>query len=161
MIAEVANRVAGMNGGMTSKVATRKVTTSKRKTLKRTSKRADYLHAKCYAAVGMGALASAALNIHTIAEHSSAGWAVGLGLGIPTFVLLLGQIAGGAYQRGHMRLAGMVGSIATALLLLSVVDCYQALAAITGMPAVACALLAVVVDCGMVASEVVAVTTKR
>lgn len=59
----------------------------------------------------------------------------------------------------NQKLALAVGSIAGFVLLLSVWECTTALSALTGMPLALAGLLAVGIDCGMVASEIVASAT--
>lgn len=55
------------------------------------------------------------------------------------------------------RVALAVGSVGTAVLLLSVWHCTEALTLLTGAPVVLAALLAVGIDCGLVACEVATV----
>lgn len=59
----------------------------------------------------------------------------------------------------NQKLALCVGGIAGFVLLLSVWECTTALASLTGMPLVLAGLLAIGIDCGMVASEIVASAT--
>jgi len=59
----------------------------------------------------------------------------------------------------NQKLALCVGGIAGFVLLLSVWECTTALACLTGMPLVLAGLLAIGIDCGMVASEIVASAT--
>jgi len=62
-------------------------------------------------------------------------------------------------MRAAKRLAAICGSVATAMLALSVVHCTQAIASLTGSHWLLAALLAIGIDAGMVASEVAEVAS--
>ena len=76
---------------------------------------------------------------------------------IPVLVWLLGCVTAWAYRAGWRRLAMLVGAVASCGLALSVVHVSEAVAAWTGATLMLATMLAVVIDCGLVASEAVAI----
>jgi hypothetical protein len=79
-----------------------------------------------------------------------------LGGVIPVLALILGKVALLAWKRGRQWLAGVVGGIGCAVPGRSVIHCTNAIAVLTGSEHVRARLLAVGIDCGLVASEVTA-----
>ena len=93
---------------------------------------------------------------HAPAETCSLVLAGVLGAVIPVLVLILGRVASLVWKRGRQWLAGLVGGIGCAVLGLSVIHCTDAIAILTGSSPVLALLLAIGIDCGLVACEVTA-----
>jgi hypothetical protein len=109
-----------------------------------------------FLAVGL----SCALNAHANTQHAPAGtlWlAAVLGVVVPVLVLILGRVAGLLHKRRLARLAYVVGAVGCGVLALSVVHCTQSISLLTGSDYVLAGLLALGIDCGLVACEVAAI----
>ncbi len=110
--------------------------------------------------VVLSAAMSMVLNAMANANHAQSGqvWlAVLLGSLIPILVLLLGRVAGLLHRRKKPRLAYSVGGIGVVLLMLSVFHCTESVSMLTGSNWLLAAALAIGIDCGLVACEVVSV----
>ncbi len=83
--------------------------------------------------------------------------AAGIGAIIPVLVWMLGTVTAWTYRAGWRRLALVIAAIAACGLALSVCHVAEAVAAWTGATLLLSTLLAVVIDCGLVASEAAAV----
>lgn len=119
---------------------------------------ADPLTRWARAGVALSLGLSGLLNGYANAEHAVAGmgWAGwGLGLCVPALVLILSRVSGGAYLRGRRILGAVGGTVALALLALSVRHCAHTFAALTGADMVSAVLWAVGVDAGLVVCELV------
>jgi hypothetical protein len=119
------------------------------------------LWSKRYTAIAVGL--SSALNAYSGVSHSNVGGFAGMmasgaiGAVIPLLVWMLGSVTAWTYRAGWTRLAYVTGAIACCVLALSVVHVAGALATLTGSGIVMAGLLAVGIDCGLVASEATAV----
>ncbi len=103
------------------------------------------------------ALTSCYLNALAFGQAAPEGqkWAAWtLGVLIPAGVLALGRWASLLYIRDRRTLAVMVGSVAAALLVLSLWHCTESVALLTGSPLPLAACMAIAVDAGMAACEV-------
>ena len=114
-------------------------------------------HTKHYAMGGVGLMAvlSAGLNGYANAQQATvvwAGWT--MGIVIPIIVLVLAKVAGGQYNRGHLKRAACTASAGLGLLLLSVFHCSQSIALLTGGSLWLAAPMAIAIDAGLVACEV-------
>lgn len=110
--------------------------------------------------VGITVLMSMGLNSLANSQHAPASmqWAsCSIGAVIPVLVLLLGRIAGLTHKAGQLRLSYMVGGIGVAVLLLSVHHCQMSIQLLTGSNWMLSTMLAVGIDCGLVACEIVSV----
>jgi hypothetical protein len=119
----------------------------------------DYMGRWATAYVLLAAVMSMGLNalangLHSPPDLKWAAW--GMGALIPVLVLLLGKVAGLAWRRGQRPMAKVIGTIGTAVLLLSVFHGYQSICLLTGSHWLLSAALAVGIDLGMVGCEVVA-----
>jgi hypothetical protein len=109
-----------------------------------------------FLAVGL----SCALNAHANVQHAPIGtlWlAAVLGVVVPILVLILGRVAGLLHKRQLGRLAYVVGAVGCGVLALSVVHCTQSISLLTGSDYALAGLLALGIDCGLVACEVAAI----
>jgi hypothetical protein len=76
---------------------------------------------------------------------------------VPVLVLILGRVAGLLHKRQLARLAYVVGAVGGVVLALSVVHCTDSISRLTGSGVLLSGLLAVGIDCGLVACEVAAI----
>jgi drug/metabolite transporter (DMT)-like permease len=113
-----------------------------------------WAHAYVALAAGLSMVLNAMANCHHSESKLMAGT---MGALIPVLVLLLGRVAGLLYRRKRKQLAYVVGGIGVVLLLLSVFHCTESIGELTGSNWLLSAALAVGIDCGLVACEVVAV----
>ena len=103
---------------------------------------------------------SMVLNAMANGHHAKDGqiWmAYAMGGLIPVLVLLLGRVGGLLHRRKKPRLSYCVGGIGVVLLLLSVFHCTESISVLTGSNWLLAAALAIGIDCGLVACEVVSV----
>lgn len=110
--------------------------------------------------VGITVVMSMGLNALANSQHApeTMQWAsCSIGAVIPILVLLLGRIAGLTYKARQHRLSHVVGGIGVAVLLLSVHHCQMSIQLLTGSNWMLSTMLAVGIDCGLVACEIVAV----
>jgi peptidoglycan/LPS O-acetylase OafA/YrhL len=120
----------------------------------------DHLNRWATAYVGLAAVMSMVLNSMANGHHAQEGhiWmAYAMGALIPILVLLLGRVAGLLYRRNKIQLAYSVGGIGVVLLMLSVFHCTESIGLLTGSNWFLAAALAIGIDCGLVACEVVSV----
>jgi drug/metabolite transporter (DMT)-like permease len=138
---------------------TRKTTLQKRATRPKRHE-IDNLNRWATAYVALSAVMSMVLNAMANGHHAREGqvWmAYAMGALIPVLVLLLGRVAGLLHRRKKPRMSKCVGGIGVVLLLLSVFHCTESIGALTGSNWVLAAALAIGIDCGLVACEVVSV----
>lgn len=136
------------------------VAESPKKERKPTRKEIDNLAIWSNAYVALAAVMSMVLNAMANASHAKSGhiiMAYVMGGLIPVLVLLLGRIAGLLYRRKKHKLAYAVGTIGVILLLLSVFHCTESISVLTGSNSFLAASLAIGIDCGLVACEIVSV----
>ena len=119
----------------------------------------DHLNRWATSYVALSAVMSMVLNAMANCHHAQdhVVMAGAMGALIPILVLLLGRVAGLLYRRRKPRLAYCVGGIGVVLLMLSVFHCTESIAVLTGSKWLLAAALAVGIDCGLVACEVVSV----
>ncbi len=113
-----------------------------------------------WAKVGIGGtlVLSAGLNGLAFAESASIpalGWV--LGITIPALVLVLSRVAAGAWNARRKLPAGMAATACVGILALSIQHLAQSIAAITGEHWFLAGLMAVAIDVGLVACELVTV----
>jgi hypothetical protein len=114
----------------------------------------DPLQMWANAGIGLTLALSGVLNGYANAEASPVAWAGWLmGMCVPALVLILSRVGGLAWKRGRRNLAKGCGAVALALLVLSVWHCAVSVAALTGSPLVLGVLMAIGIDCGLVACE--------
>lgn len=97
--------------------------------------------------------------VHETASQSLPGQigAGGIGASIPLLVWMLGTVVAHTYKAGWTRLALVGAGIATCMLGLSVWHVAAALSLLTGSNLLMSGLLAIGIDCGLVASEATAI----
>lgn len=115
-----------------------------------------YAHSVVFLSAGLSMLLNSLANA-THASPDSKVLAYGMGAMIPILVLLLGRVSGLLYRRKKVNLAYTIGGIASVLLLLSVFHCAESIMALTGSNWVIAGALAIGIDCGLIACEVVTV----
>jgi hypothetical protein len=110
-------------------------------------------------AVTMSAALNAYANWDGAGEHNTPLRVVAaiVGATIPLLVWMLGATTANTFRAGHRRLAGATASIACVVLALSVIHVAGALAALTGTGYLLAGMLAIGIDCGLVASEATSV----
>lgn len=150
-----------INGHTTPQTPVRrsKVPRKKRATQPRRSE-TDNLSRWATGYVSLAAVMSMVLNSMANGHHAQDGYilmAYAMGALIPILVLLLGRVAGLLYRRNKSRLAYSVGGIGVVLLMLSVFHCTESIGLLTGSNWFLAAALAIGIDCGLVACEVVSV----
>lgn len=112
---------------------------------------------------GTTVLVSSALNAYSAVVESGQTTMVGsvaagsIGALVPVLVWMLGCVTAWTWKSGWHRLAYVTGAISCCVLALSVIHVASALASLTGTGLVLSGLLAVGIDCGLVASEATAV----
>lgn len=112
--------------------------------------------------VGTAIGLSSVLNAYAVFSDSpaSGGWqyvGVAFGGAIPVMVWALAKASAAAYRGGLRGMAYLPGLAALALLLLSLAHCSAAIAGLTGSGPMLSWLMAVGIDYGLVASELLAV----
>ncbi len=119
----------------------------------------DHLNRWATSYVALSAIMSMVLNAMANCHHAQdhVVMAGAMGALIPVLVLLLGRVAGLLHRRKKYRLAYCVGGIGVVLLMLSVFHCTESIAVLTGSRWMLAAALAIGIDCGLVACEVVSV----
>ena len=111
---------------------------------------------RCRFGVAFTLALSAGLNGYANAQHAPLAWAGWLmGLAVPVLVLVLSKVAGERWLLGQKLVARFAGGSGVALLALSVWHSANSIALLTGGGLV----LAVAIDCGLVACEVAIVTS--
>jgi hypothetical protein len=121
----------------------------------------DPLMRWAYAGILLAVTMSAGLNGYCNAQHAAVPWAGWvLGILVPALVLVLARLAGGSWARGWRALAYFSGAVGVALLALSVSHCAKAFAELTGADLVSAYLMAVGIDCGLVACELMTIGRK-
>lgn len=97
---------------------------------------------------------SAGLNGYDHSLHAPAAWAGWLmGVMIPVIILVLGTVAGKAWNRGAKGLAYATAGAGVGLLALSIWHCSVAIAALTGSPVWLAVPMAIAIDIGFVACK--------
>jgi hypothetical protein len=121
------------------------------------AQRADGLERCCVLYIVLAVVLSCGLNAMANVRHAPAGWqqyaAAALGCIVPALVLLAGRVASLLYQRGHKAGAAVVGAVASVALALSVWDCQDSIALLTGASPVLATAMAITIDAGMIACE--------
>ncbi len=112
---------------------------------------------------GTTVFVSSALNAYSAVVESGQTTMIGsvaaggIGALVPVLVWMLGCVTAWTWKAGWHRLAYVTGAISCCVLALSVIHVASALASLTGTGLVLSGLLAVGIDCGLVASEATAV----
>jgi hypothetical protein len=114
-----------------------------------------YTYSAVVLSSGLNAYA-AATESHAVNPYMMAASAL-IGAVIPVLVWMLGSVVAWSYKAGHRRLSYVTGAVAGCVLALSVVHVAGALGALTGSGVILSALLAIGIDCGLVASEATAI----
>ena len=133
--------------------------TPKKRAIPKRPNETDNLNRWATSYVGLSAVMSMVLNAMANGHHAKENvWmAYAMGALIPVLVLLLGRFAGLLYRRQKIQLSYCVGGIGVVLLMLSVFHCTESIGLLTGSNCVLAAALAIGIDCGLVACEVVSV----
>jgi hypothetical protein len=150
-----------INGHTTPQKPTRRSKLPRKKRAKQARRsETDNLSRWATGYVSLAAVMSMVLNSMANGHHAQDGhilMAYAMGALIPVLVLLLGRVAGLLYRRNKTQLAYSVGGIGVVLLMLSVFHCTESIGLLTGSNWFLAAALAIGIDCGLVACEVVSV----
>jgi hypothetical protein len=121
------------------------------------ARRADGLERCCVLYIVLAVVLSCGLNAMANVRHAPAGWqqyaAAALGCIVPALVLLAGRVASLLHRRGHKAGAAVVGAVASVALALSVWDCQDSIALLTGASPVLATAMAITIDAGAIACE--------